>query len=187
MKLMHLTAARALAVLAAVIAVALGATAAVAADTGSAGAAVPSCSSSQVRVWLGLPGDAGAGSVVYELQISNVSKSRCSLFGFPGVSAVNSKGKQLGSAAARDHTFAATTVTLLPGRTAHFVLKITNVLNFPPATCKPVNAVGLRVFPPNTTKSAFVELAFKACSVKGDRYMFTRVVRPQAGIPGYSQ
>jgi Domain of unknown function (DUF4232) len=185
-KLMHLTAARALAVLAAVIAVAIGTTAAVAASAGSASAA-PACSASHLRVWIGLPGDGAAGSVAYELQISNVSKVRCSLFGYPGVSAVNNKGSQLGSAAARDHTFAAKTVTLFPGRTAHFLLKITDVLALPPATCKPANAAGLRVFPPNTAKSSFVPLAFKACSKKGPRYLSTRVVRPQAGIPGFSQ
>jgi Domain of unknown function (DUF4232) len=185
-KLVHLTAARALAVLAAVVAVALGTTAAVAASAGSASAA-PSCSASQLRVWIGLPGDGAAGSVAYELQISNVSKARCSLFGFPGVSAVSNRGKQLGSAAARDHSFAAKTVTVLPGRTAHFLLKITNVLALQQSTCKPANAAGLRVFPPNTTKSSFVPLAFKACSKKGPRYLSTRVVRSQAGIPGFSQ
>jgi Domain of unknown function (DUF4232) len=184
--LTHLTAARAIAVLAAVIAVALGATAAVAAHTGSA-SAVPACSASQLRVWIGLPGDGAAGSVAYQLQISNVSKSRCSLFGFPGVSALNSKGKQLGSAAVRDHSIAASTVTLSRGVTAHFFLRITDVLALQPSTCKPVNAAGLRVFPPNTTKSSFVRLAFKACSKKGPRYLSTRVVRPRAGIPGFSQ
>ena len=186
MKLMHLTAARALAALTAVIAVALGTTAAVAANTGGA-SAVPACSASHLRVWVGLPGDGAAGSVSYELQISNISRARCSLFGFPGVSAVNNHGKQLGSAAARDRTFAAKPVTVSPGGTAHFLLKITNVLVLQPSACKPANAAGLRVFPPNTARSSFVPLAFKACSKKGPRYLSTRVVRPQAGIPGFSQ
>lgn len=184
MKLLPTRAARIAAAL--TVALAAGATAAVtAAGTGAAAAAAaPACTASQVRPWIGLPGDGAAGSVAYELQLSNLSKSSCSLFGFPGVSAVNSKG-QLGSPAARDHTYAAKTVTLGPGATAHFLLKITNVMDL--QGCHPVTATGLRIFAPNTSKSSFVPFTFKACSTKGIRYMFTRVVRPKAGIPGYSQ
>lgn len=186
MKIMHVTAARGLAVLAAVVAVAAGTTAAVAASASSASAA-PACPASHLRVWIALPGDAAAGSVSYALQVSNISKSSCSLFGFPGVSAMSDEGKQLGNAAARDHSYAAKTVTLSPGRTAHFLLKISNAMNFQQSACKPVNAAGLRVYPPNTAKASFVPLTFKACSKQGTQYLFTRVVRPQAGIPGFSQ
>jgi Protein of unknown function (DUF4232) len=157
------------------------------ATTGTAAVTYPSCPTSHLRVWRSAPGDGAAGSFYYELQFSNVSAKPCTLRGYPGVSAVDSSGHQLGSAASHDPMFAPTTIVVRPGRTAHAVLRITDVNVFPPATCKPVRAAGLRVFPPNTSRSAFVPLAFHACSQKGTGYLSVRTVRPRAGIPGYSQ
>jgi len=166
-------------------AAALSVTAASAA-TGSPAAprpATPACHTSQLRVWIGLPGDGAAGSVFYELQLSNVSSATCSLFGFPGVSAINVHGTQLGKAAGRDHSFPATTQVLAPGVTAHAVLRITNpgVIGCPHAT-----AVLLKVFPPNTTSAALVPFRFSTCT-GANRNLTIRVVRHGAGIPGYSQ
>jgi Domain of unknown function (DUF4232) len=164
---------------------ALGMTAASAA-TGRPAAprpATPACHTSQLRVWIGLPGDGAAGSTYYELQLSNVSSTPCSLFGFPGVSAINSHGTRLGKAAGRDHTFAATTQVLAPRVTVHAVLRITDpgVIGCPTAT-----ATELKVFPPNTTAAALVPFKFSACT-GANRNLTIRVVRHGAGIPGYSQ
>jgi hypothetical protein len=138
-------------------------------------------------VWRAAPGDGAAGSFFYELQFSNTSATPCTLRGFPGVSAVDRSGHQLGSPAGRDHRFAPSTVVVRPGRTAHVLLRIVDVGNLSAATCQPVRATGLRVYPPNTSRAAFVPLTFRACSRKGPIYLFVRTVRPRAGIPGYSQ
>src|ERR1700761_2732288 len=69
----------------------------------TAAAAAAKCAASDLTAWLGVPGDAGAGHVNYQLEISNVSHHTCSLVGFPGVSAVGRHG-QLGSAAQRDRS-----------------------------------------------------------------------------------
>lgn len=60
------------------------------------------CAAAQIRVWLGDgPGGGTAGAVYYPLEFSNVGHSRCTLYGYPGVSAYGSAGRRIGTPAAR--------------------------------------------------------------------------------------
>jgi len=153
-------------------------------STSGGASTTPSCATSALAVWLGLgAGGAAAGSTYYPLEFSNVSHHACHLFGFPGVSAYD--GHQLGSPAARDRSRPARTVTLAPGATAHTVLQIVDVLNFPAARCKPVTASALRVYPPNQFAAAEIPFSFRACSVKGEVFMSVQPVQPGVGVPGY--
>ena len=147
----------------------------------------PACGTSQLLLWWGMPGSGVAGGVYYELELSNVSATTCTLFGFPGVSAVNGRGRQVGAAAARDRTFAPTDVVLPPGATGHAVLRVSDVDVFPPSVCRPVTATGLRIYPPNQSSAAFLPLRLRACTTSGPVFLSVRVVRPHAGVPGYSQ
>lgn len=149
-------------------------------------ASTPGCVTSNLRVWLGVPGEGAAGSVYYPLELSNVSSHTCTLFGFPGVSAVAAGGAQLGSPATRDHTDPASLVTLAPGATAHAMLKITNVGVFPASTCQPTSAIGLRVYPPNNTAATVVGFPFQACAKSGPVFLTIRTTVTGTGIPGYS-
>jgi Domain of unknown function (DUF4232) len=143
----------------------------------------PACATSQLTGWLGVPGNGAAGSVYYELQLSNTGPSTCTLFGFPGVSAVNGSGHQLGRAAGRDYARPATTQVLAPGATVHSLLRITD----PGAIgCPTATAAGLRVYPPNQFGALFVPFRFQTCTGP-HRNLTIRVVRHGAGIPGYSQ
>ena len=135
-------------------------------------------------MWLGLGGGgAAAGSTYYPMEFSNISGHACHLFGFPGVSAVD--GHQLGSPAGRNRTHAPQTVTLAPGATAHTVLQIVDVLNFPTAQCMPATANALRVYPPNQFASTEIPFSFDACSRKGEVFMSVEPVQPGVGVPGY--
>lgn len=149
-------------------------------------ASAPACVTSNMRVWLGVPGEGALGSVYYPLELSNVSSQTCTLFGFPGVSAVAAGGAQLGSPATRDHTDPTTLVTLSPGATAHALLKIVNAGDFPPSTCQPANAIGLKVYPPNNTAATVVGFPFKACSKSGPVFLTIRTTTTGTGIPEYS-
>ena len=141
------------------------------------------CTTSGLVVWLGLgEGGAAAGSTYYPLELTNVSGHRCRLFGFPGVSAVTDH--QLGSPAQRNRARPTSTVNLLPGATAHTVLQISNVANFPASKCKPADASGLRVYPPNQRSAAEIPFGFRACSVKGPIFLSVEPVQPGIGIPG---
>jgi Protein of unknown function (DUF4232) len=142
------------------------------------------CSTSGLEVWLGLgEGGAAAGSMYYPLELTNVSGNSCHLFGFPGVSAVRSR--QLGSPAERDRSHAPRRVVLAPGETAHTVLRIVDVANYPAGRCRPANALGLRVYPPDQRAPAEVPFAFRACSRAGPVFLSVAAVEPGVGIPGH--
>jgi hypothetical protein len=148
--------------------------------------AAPKCGLSDLSVWLGIPGDSAAGSTFYQLEMSNISNHTCTLFGFPGMSAVALGGAQLGSAATRDHGDPTSLVTLAHGATAHAVLRIVDAGFFPPSTCHPTNAIGLKVFPPNDTKAAIIGFKFKACQTKGPKFLSVRTTVTGTGIPNFS-
>jgi hypothetical protein len=148
------------------------------------GAAVPRCAAADLTAWLGIPGDGAAGSVYYELELSNTSGHVCALFGFPGVSAIDGHGSQLGSAAARDHGDVSRTVTLRRGGTAHVVLRIVNTGAL--SGCHPAAAVELKIYPPNDLASVSVPFSFTACQNHGPVFLYIRTTMRGTGIPGFS-
>jgi Protein of unknown function (DUF4232) len=141
--------------------------------------AAPGCTSVHTRVWYGLPGEGAAGHIFYQLQFSNIGHSTCTFFGYPGVSALDSHGHQVGLPAT--HSGAKLTVTLAPGATAHVVLGVTDA----GAVCThPVNAALLRVFPPGQFHAQLVEFPSEAC--RGKSLLHVDAMHPRAGIPRFS-
>ena len=113
----------------------------------TAASTTPRCKTPGLSVWLGVGSGGGqAGGIVYPLEFTNVSGHTCQLYGFPGVSAERA-GNQVGSAAGRDHSVPARTVTLRNRATAHAFLQITDVSAFPPASCNAVTADGTHGLP----------------------------------------
>ena len=152
---------------------AIAATASPAATT----ATTPRCATSGLVIWLETQGNGALGSIYYNLDFTNLSGHACTLVGYPGVSAVNLGGHTLGSAASRDNFHAPVVVTLAAGATARAVLRIVEAGNFPPSTCRPLTAAGLRVYPPNQTASKVVPFPFSACSRSRPVYLSVRVVQ----------
>jgi Protein of unknown function (DUF4232) len=165
----------------AVSAVALSADA-VSAAAGPAVAA--KCATADLTVWMGTPGDGAAGSSYYELQFSNTSSHACTILGFPGVSALDVHGHQLGNAAGRDHSDAAQLVTLGRGETAHVLIRVVDTGALP--NCHPSAAVTLRIYPPDDSGSVSVPFSFSACKRHGPVYLFVRATMSGTGIPGFS-
>jgi hypothetical protein len=150
----------------------------------SAVASTARCTTSALAVWIGVgEGGATAGSTFYPLELTNVSRHACHLFGFPGVSAFG--GHQLGSPAKRSQAVPEQTVTLLRGQTAHAVVQIVDVGNFSRSQCAPVTALGLKVIPPDETTSAGFPFNFRACSKAGPIFLTIQPVQPGVGVPGY--
>ena len=133
------------------------------------------CETSQLVVWLDTRGDAAAGSAYYHLRFTNLSAHACTLVGYPGVSAVDLAGHQLGSAASRNPS-RKRVVTLARGGTVAAVLRIVTAANFPNATCRRVTAAGLRVYPPNERVSKVVPFPFQACSRRGPVFLSVATV-----------
>jgi len=134
------------------------------------------CTTSDLAVRVGTNGGGAAGSIYYPLNFTNRAGHTCTLVGFPGVSAISASGAQLGSAAGRDTTTAAKTVTLTTGGTASSTLQVAEVGNYPTATCQPTTAAGLRVYVPNQTTSVNVTFSFQACAKAGPVYLHVTAV-----------
>ena len=134
------------------------------------GLTTPACATSGLDVWLNTQGQGAAGTIFYKLNFTNLSGGTCTLFGYPGVSGTNLVGTQLGSPAVRE-IVTPHTVTLANGATAFAQVGIVQPGLFPPSKCGPVTAAGLRVFPPNQTKSERVPFPFAACAKTGPLYL----------------
>ena len=148
-------------------ATAISLTATAASPTTTPRASVPSCRNGQLVNWLDTASNGAAGTTYYWLQFTNVSSHRCELYGYPGVSAVNRSGRQIGAAAERNAS-SVRTVMLAAGETARASLGIVVTANFPPSTCRSVTADGLRVYAPNLTASDVIPFPFPTCSRKAD-------------------
>ena len=142
-------------------------------------AAAPACTSNHTRVWWGAPGDGATGHIYIPLQFSNIGPSACTFFGYPGVSAIDVNGNQVGLPAT--HSGAKQLVTVAPGTTAHVLLVITQA-GF--VCSNPVNATELKVFAPNQLHSELVPLATQGCP--GKSVLHVDAMHPTAGIPGFS-
>jgi len=178
---------RSIAVIAAALGVGIGgavwATSAASAAPGAPAkpAAVSECTNRQVAVWVSPDrANGAAGSIYYPLDFTNVSSRTCFLVGWPGVSATNQGGAQLGSAAQRDSSVPRKVVTIAPGASAHAVLRYVDVQIDPTAGCRQKTATFLKVFAPDQSKfnQAFFDNA--VCSVKGRIYMTISRIEPGA-------
>jgi hypothetical protein len=143
------------------------------------------CLTGQLDDWIGIPGGGTAGSTYYQLEISNIGKTTCTLYGYPGVSALRGN-TQLGSAANRNPSHRDTLVALPPGGTAHVILQITDVGVFSPSSCHPTQATSLRVYAPGAFASIRVPFSFEGCARRGPVYLHVSATIAGTGIPGYS-
>jgi hypothetical protein len=143
----------------------------------AAAASTTRCSTSGLVIWLNTEGNGTAGSVYYQLQLTNLSGRTCTLGGYPGISAVNLKGQSLGRAASRESGAKARTVTLANGATAMATLRMVQAGSFPSSSCKQTMAAGLRVYPPNQTTAETVPFPFEACARNGPAFLTTGPVR----------
>jgi hypothetical protein len=158
--------------------------AALASDTTRLSSApVPACQASQLGVWIALGQSNGAaGTIYYPLNFTNVSGHKCSLHGFPGVSAIARNGHQLGSPAGWSARVAARTVVIAPGATAHTILQYRDAEVTTAPGCDPVNtAVVLRVYPPGRYAATVAAFDLQVCSHAGPVYMSVEPILPGVG------
>lgn len=140
-------------------------------------ASAPACISNHTLVWFGEPADAAGPDIFVPLEFSNTGTTTCTLFGYPGVSAIDDNGNQVGLPAT--HSGAKHLITMAPGETAHVLLTVTQGAF---VCSNPVNATELRVFAPNQVKAELVPLATTGCP--GKSVLHVDAMHPRAGIPG---
>ena len=158
---------------------ALGAGAAVTASPASARTDVQRCGLLQLKVTLAYGQGGGAGNFYWYLDFQNTGHYTCQLYGYPGVSAIDANGTQLGPAAGRSPYVPPQYVDIMPGRTAHAILHYTQAQNYNPSACKPEPATDLRVYPPGDTYSVKLPFSSDVCTTNIDVLSVTRV-RPGA-------
>ena len=147
----------------------------------AAPAAVPECASASLAVWISPDlGNGAAGTIYYPLDFTNISNHTCYLIGWPGVSATNANGKQLGSAAARDTNAPSQIVNVPSGGTAHAVLRYEDVQIDSSAGCSQTAAAFLKVYPPDQASGRRAFFSLPVCTVTGRVYL--RIWRIQAGV-----
>lgn len=163
------------------------------------------CATSRLEAWLGLSapdadGTGGAGihpanGTYYTLEFTNVSHRACSLYGYPQVSAYRNSpvtanspvaAGQIGSAAIRDTSVRPKPVMLVPGATAHAVLRVIVTASAQPASCAQVTAEELRVTLPSQGRAAFVPAHIPVCSMKGHVSLSVQAIQARPGVPGYA-
>jgi curli biogenesis system outer membrane secretion channel CsgG len=146
----------------------------------AAGAALPpKCTTASLVIWLDTRANATLGHVDYNLQMTNLSGHACVLRGYPRVSAVDVRGRQLGAAARSAATRPVRSVRLGRGVTARAVLRITDVGIFRRSRCRHTAAAGLQVRLPSARSSQRVPFPFTACSRRSVRYLTIQAVRPE--------
>ena len=149
----------------------------------AAPAAVPACTAADLGAWVAVDqGNGAAGSIYYPLQFTNLSRHACAMRGFPGVSALDRNGHQLGSPASWDRAVPARTVVLAPGATAHTILRYSDVEVTTAPGCHPVfSTFELRVYPPGQYSATYAAFGLEACSHAGPIYMSVEPIQPGVG------
>lgn len=134
-------------------------------STGSGGetaaAGTPSCNSNDLKAKIG-QSEGAAGSIYVTLDFTNTSSSKCTMYGYPGVSLANGT-TEVGPGATRSTTTAASLVTLAPNATANAVLQVADAGNYPASNCGPKPTSAIKIYPPNQTVALYVPYSTSAC------------------------
>jgi len=148
---------------------------------GGGGTAAAGCTTQSLQAKAGVA-EGAAGSVYQVIDFTNISSTACTLFGYPGVALVaGSPPAQVGLAAARSTAAPASLVTLAPGQTANALLRITEALNYPTASCSPTATTALQIYPPNQTVAIDLPYTSTGCASTTVNLLSIGVVQLGAG------
>jgi hypothetical protein len=105
------------------------------------------CSVGNLRIAVTTP-LGSAGSLHYQLTFENGSSSPCTLYGFPGVSFLDSEGHEIGPPSKRGTAVVPKVVELTPGEQGYARLDVTDP-GIPPCA-GPGAVMRIQVFPPGS-------------------------------------
>ena len=187
MKIFPITAARRVVAVAVAAVAGLAISTAAYAATSSSGTpaiVIPKCTASDLGVWVAVDqGNGAAGTIYFPLEFTNLSHHTCYLFGYPGVSALDVNGRQLGSPASWESLSGARIVNLAPGATAHTKLGYHDVVVGTAPECAQAKvATYLRIYPPGQRSATLAAFPIEACVHAGPVYMtITEPIIPGVG------
>ena len=141
----------------------------------------PGCATRDLQARAGVSQGA-AGSVYQVIVFTNIGNAACTLYGYPGVSlAAGTPVTQVGQAATRSPVAPPTLVTLRPGQAGNALLRITQALNYPTATCSPKATTYLQIYPPNQTTPIYLGYTSTGCASTTVKLLTIGVVQAGAG------
>jgi hypothetical protein len=145
----------------------------------SAPVAAPACALSGLRISIG-PGVPAGPVTRYAVRFTNVSRTPCTLAGYPQVTAYRGDHVRVGATALADTSVTASRVLLTPGQTAHASLDAALAA----ARCRPVQAAGLSVSVSAGSGPRYVRRPLRVCAgLHGDRnYLRVRAIQAGAGV-----
>ena len=149
--------------------------------SGGAGGGPAGCATRDLQAKAGVSQGA-AGSLYQVIVFTNISAATCTLYGYPGVSlAAGTPATQVGQAASRSTVAGPSTVTLAPGKNANALLRITQALNYPSATCSPTKTTYLQIYPPNQTTPIYLAYTATGCASTSVNLLSIGVMQPGVG------
>ncbi len=149
----------------------------------AASALIPVCTAGNLAVWVNYGASQGAaGTWYYPLEFTNTSNHTCRTWGWPGVSATNANGHQLGDAARRNHLYTPHWVNIGAGATAHALLGY-GAVEVQTSGCKPANASLIKVYAPNQRTADLGFFSLPVCTVGGSHvYLSVAAIQPGTHI-----
>ena len=153
-----------------------------AACTSSFRPAPAACTSAQLRVTAAFSQGAGQHAI-YDLRFTNVSRTACTLRGYPGVSLVtagNSGGRPIGSPEPLIMQTPGPTVRLAYGQRALALLGVAETVLFTGSSCTPVAAHWLKVYPPAARQAVYVPIQADTCSSPSDQILEISSIYPDS-------
>jgi hypothetical protein len=121
----------------------------------------------------------------YGLRFTNVSRTACTLTGYPRVSLVtagSSKGHPVGSPRPliMQGPGPVKAVTLAPGQRALALLGVAETVMFTGSSCHPVAAHWLKVYPPRLRHAVYLPIRAITCSSPADQVLEISPVHPDS-------
>jgi len=142
---------------------------------------IPACRTAALSIALGAP-NGSAGATHYGLTFHNTGTAACTLYGFPGVSFLDTGGHQIGAPAQRPSGTALTTVTLMVGGDAFSSVAVTDP-GIPPCSGSTA-AAQVRVYPPGETRSTTIPApsGLQVCSSPNTAAYLSSIVTPVSAV-----
>ena len=137
------------------------------------------CGTGQLSLSLG-QGQGAAGTSYLPIVFTNTGSKPCTLYGFPGVSFLDSSGKQIGAPAVHSGGEEGV-VTLAPNGTANSQLGLPDPGNFPSGGCNPTTAAKLQVYPPGDFGALTIADSATVCTTDGGATSVTPVTPGSGG------
>jgi hypothetical protein len=143
-------------------------------------ALLPVCTTGDLAVWVNYGAVQGAaGTWYFPLEFTNTSDRTCRTWGWPGVSATNANGHQLGDAARRLTLYTPHWVNIRAGATAHALFSY-GAAEVSTSGCKPADASLIKVYAPNQGTADYGFFSLPVCTVGGS-HVYLRVAAIQPG------